>query len=207
VTDNTLFHSKGMPWSWVKIQKQNADWRKVMEKLISKIVTMKRRYIVHLLVVVTCALLLGGCEYHATANSWQPGGMDGVHRQATISATELRKILISHFGLTRIILTDEIYTLPNNGKVSDVANSQFVYCNEHLGDLARPKGWDCDDFAVAAMVPMRNYAFGTMFAHIKGGKSHALNVFVNQEHEVVLWEPQTCQYSRDQFDRPSIMIF
>ena len=122
-----------------------------------------------------------------------------------ISAQELHEILTAHFGRVVISLTDSEYTLPDNGKVVQLSDSP--YCDPLSGHAARPAGWDCDDFAIAAMVPLRRYAFGTMFVTTANGSRHVLNVFVNHEREVKYWEPQNCQYYSGQFYRPELIFF
>ncbi|MEN8199379.1 MAG: hypothetical protein ABFR63_04830 [Thermodesulfobacteriota bacterium] len=158
--------------------------------------------------IVPLTLVLSGCGNHATVDRWQARASGNLHTQKRISAKALRSILVDHFGVTMIILTDETYVLPDNGKVSDIQSQQFTYCNAQNSAMYRPKGWDCDDYAAAAVVPMRNYAFGTMFVKTTKGTKHALNVFVNHKHEVMYWEPQTCQYYHEQFyTPPAILIF
>ena len=50
--------------------------------------------------------------------------------------------------------------------------------------------WDgtTNDYAIAAMVPLRNYAFGAMFVTLSDGKKRVVNVFVNDKEEVVFWD-------------------
>ena len=177
-----------------------------MRKVIGITTDMKKRGTISWLVIVPCILLLSGCGQHAIVDRWQSKLTGDIDKQEKISARDLRKILIDHFGVTQVILTDDVYTLPDNGKVSDIQSKQFAYCNAQASKLFRPIDWDCDDYASAAVVPMRNYAFGTMFVTTTRGTKHALNVFVNRRREVMYWEPQTCQYSYDEFYSPPAMI-
>lgn len=132
--------------------------------------------------------------------------VDGnIDRKEVITSAELHKILTDHFGQVRIKLSDTSYFLPDNGKVAQLTD--FVYCSPHEGFGDRPANWDCDDYAIAAMVPLRNYAFGAMYVTTTNGKPHVLNVFVNLKKEVVYWEPQNCQYADVQFYRPELIIF
>ena len=177
-----------------------------MKNVIGRIANIEKRRVISWLVIVPCILLLSGCGPHAIIDRWQSKLTGDIDKQGIISAQDLRKIFIDHFGITTVVLTDETYILPDNGKVSDIQSSQFVYCNAQASDLFRPMGWDCDDYAAAAVVPMRNYAFGTMFVRTTRGTKHALNVFVNRKHEVWYWEPQTCQYYYGRFYAPPDMI-
>jgi hypothetical protein len=177
-----------------------------MENVIGKIANIEKRHTISWLVMAQCMLLLSGCGHYAIIDRWQSKLTGDINKQQKISAQDLRKILINHFGITRVVLTDETYVLPDNGKVSDIQSDQFAYCNGYAHALLRPIGWDCDDYAAAAVVPMRNYAFGTMFVTTTRGTKHALNVFVNRKHEVLYWEPQRCQYYYDQFYAPPDMI-
>ena len=178
-----------------------------MKNVIDRIANIEKRRVISWLVIVPCILLLSGCGPHATIDRWQSKMTGDIDKQGEITAQDLRKILIDHFGMTRIVLTDETYVLPDNGKVSDIQSDQFAYCNAQASDRSRPMGWDCDDYAAAAVVPMRNYAFGTMFVTTTRGTKHAMNLFVNHRHEVKYWEPQTCQYSYAKFHKPGLIVF
>ena len=178
-----------------------------MKNVIGKIANIEKRRMISWLVIVPCILLLSGCGPHATIDRWQSKLTADIDKQGEISAQDLRKLLIDHFGMTRIVLTDETYVLPDNGKVSDIQTDQFAYCNAQASDRSRPMGWDCDDYAAAAVVPMRNYAFGTMYVTTTSGTKHAMNLFVNHRREVKYWEPQTCQYSYAKFHKPGLIVF
>jgi len=128
-----------------------------------------------------------------------------IDKQEMISAEELKQVLVNHFGKVNIQFSASQYILPDNGKV--VQAEDFAYCNPDTGDLARPRNWDCDDYAAAAMVPMRTYAFGTMYVTTVGGGRHALNVFVNRKREVKYWEPQECDYYYGRFYKPKLIVF
>lgn len=128
-----------------------------------------------------------------------------IEKQEKISAHELQEILVSHFGRVIISVTDDEYVLPDNGKVAQLSRSVFL--DPVGGNSGRHSGWDCDDYAIAALLPLRSYAFGVMFVTTASGVRHALNVFVNYKKEVIYWEPQTRQYYQGQFHRPELIIF
>ncbi len=178
-----------------------------MKNTIDRTVNSEKKRMTSWLLIAPCLLLLSGCGCHATVDRWQSKMTGDIDKQGKISAQELRKILIDHFGMTRIVLTDKVYILPDNGKVSDIQSEEFVYCNAQASDLSRPMDWDCDDYAAASVVPMRNYSFGTMYVTTEGGTKHAMNLFVNHRHEVKYWEPQTCQYSYAKFHKPGLIVF
>ena len=104
-----------------------------------------------------------GCCPYAVVDEWQSKLTGNIDKQGKITAQELRRVLIDYFGLTTIVLTDEKYVLPDNGRVSDIQGKQFAYRNPEASVIFSPMEWDCDDYAAAAVVPMRNCAFGTMF--------------------------------------------
>ncbi len=167
----------------------------------------EKRKVLFWLVIIPFILLLSGCGPYAVVDEWQSKLTGDIDKQGKISAQDLRRVLTDHFGLTTIVLTDEKYVLPDNGRVSDIQGKQFAYCNPEASVVFSPMGWDCDDYAAAAVVPMRNYAFGTMFVTTSRGTGHALNVFVNHRKEVVYWEPQTCDYYYGRFHKPALIIF
>ena len=173
-----------------------------MRNVIGKMAVIEKRIIVSWLLVVSCILLLSSCGPHAVVDRWQSKLNGDIDKQETVTAHELRKILIDHFGTTSIVFTGDEYILPDNGKVSDIQSDKFGFCNAQASKVLRPKDWDCEDFATAAKVPMNKYAFGTMYVTTTSGRKHVLNVFVNRKHEVWYWEPQTCRYYYDRFYAP-----
>jgi hypothetical protein len=146
--------------------------------------------------VMVQLFLSAACSYHKTdvdmfvsiTNENRDGGNE-------ISALELHKILTAYFGNVFIKLSDAKYALPANSKVS--AMSRFT---------AR-QDWDCDDYAIAAMVPMRNYAFGVMYITTAKGERHVANVFVNQNREIMFWEPQKNEFYHGKFHKPELIVF
>lgn len=126
-----------------------------------------------------------------------------IEKQDIISAYELHKILTDHFGMVNIKLSDAQYTLPDNGKLSQLSSL------EHSSNLNRTgkTDWGSDDYAVAAMVPMRNYAFGTMYVASAGGNKQVMNVLVNNHREVVYWDAQAGGSYQGRFDSPEFILF
>lgn len=150
--------------------------------------------------------LLTSCATHEAEFDMMRSMANGdINREKIISATELQQILYDHFGRVQIRFSDTEYTLPDNGKVAQLGGTG--HCEPGHDNVIRPKDWDCDDYAIAALVPLRNYAFGAMFVTTENGRRHALNVFVNYKKEVVYWEPQTCQYFHGRFYKPDLILF
>lgn len=146
-------------------------------------------------IIFLCWTLAGCAGMNADLDmvkSMSAGTMD---RQEEITALELHRLLTDHFGRVFIKLSDTRYILPDNGKVATLSRVR------HNAD------WDCDDYAIAAMVPLRNYAFGVMYITTSNGYRHVVNVFVNRYREIVYWEAQTCQYYRGQFHKPELILF
>lgn len=153
-----------------------------------------------------CSLLLISCGgTNANMDMLMSMANGNIQKEQVISSEELHKILTEHFGPVRIKLSDSQYSLPDNGKVAQLED--FIHCSPYASQADKPANWDCDDYAIAAMVPLRNYAFGAMYVTTTEGKHHVMNVFVNYKKEVVYWEPQTCQYSDEQFYAPELIIF
>lgn len=138
----------------------------------------------------------------STLSTSAPGAQKALAKNM-ISAYELHKILTDHFGYVSIKLSDVHYALLDNSKIAQLERSG------HCGSMNAKEidGWGCDDYAIAAMVPMRNYAFGTVFGSGAGGAKQVVNVLVNVNKEVVYWEPQACRYYHGQFDKPDFILF
>ena len=155
---------------------------------------------------VLLVLLLAACGAHDAEYDMMRSIASGdIDRERIISAEELRQILYNHFGRVQIRFGDSLYILPENGKVAQLGGAG--HCEPGFDNVIRPDGWDCDDYAIAALVPLRNYAFGAMFVTTASGQRHALNVFVNYNREVVYWEPQTCRYYQGRFYKPELILF
>ena len=145
---------------------------------------------------VMTMLFLSACSYHKTdvdmfvsiTNESRDAGNE-------ISALELHKILTAYFGNVFIKLSDAKYALPSNSNVTAMSSFNVR------------QGWDCDDYAIAAMVPMRNYAFGVMYITTAKGDRHVANVFVNQNREIMFWEPQKNEFYRGKFHKPELIVF
>lgn len=155
--------------------------------------------------LLTLILLTGCCGTNAQMDMMTAKANGNIEKSYKISAEELNKILNNHFGTVNVRFTDFEYSLPDNGKVAELSNSGS--CNSGPDNLARTSDWDCDDFAIAAMVPLRNYAFGTMYVKTASGGRHAMNVFVNRNREVIYWEPQSCDYYHGKFHKPDLIFF
>lgn len=146
--------------------------------------------------VMTSLLLLSGCAgRNADFDMVRSMSNGTIDHQEKITSLELFRLLTEHFGKVFIKLSDTHYTLPDNGKVAQ------------LSKIQHNKDWDCDDYAIAAMVPLRNYAFGTMYVTTAAGSKHVMNVFVNRNREIVYWEAQTNQYYAGQFHKPELILF
>ncbi|MHB1349440.1 MAG: hypothetical protein C4563_00550 [Desulfobulbus sp.] len=146
--------------------------------------------------IMTQLVLTAACSYHRTdVDMFVSVSTENRGRGTEISAHELHKILTGYFGNVFIKLSDAKYALADNDKVA--AMSRF-----HV----RPD-WDCDDYAIAAMVPMRNYAFGVMYITTARGERHVANVFVNENREVVFWEAQKNEFYRGKFHKPELIVF
>ncbi len=158
-----------------------------------------------LIVLLILSLLCSCVGADANDDMMRSIASGDINREDHISARELKQILIAHFGDVKIMFSDPQYVLPDNGKVVQLSN--LVHCGTNQGTTLKTTDWDCDDYAIAALVPLRNYAFGAMFVTTSNGIRHALNVFVNHKREVVYWEPQTCQYYRGQFYKPELILF
>jgi len=140
--------------------------------------------------------LSAACSYHKTdVDMFVSISHESRNAGNEISAHDLHKILTGYFGNVLIKLSDAKYTLANNAKVAA------------LGQFQVRRGWDCDDYAIAAMVPMRNYAFGMMYITTEGGDRHVANVFINQNREIMFWEPQKNEYYHGKFHKPELIVF
>lgn len=149
-------------------------------------------------------ILLTGCAGTTARMDMLMSRANGtINQSEKISAEELYSIICNHFGKVNVKLIDDEYTLPDNGKVSELSENAAVQNN----DDPTVSNWDCDDYAIAAMVPLRNYAFGAMYVKTASGRRHAMNVFVNRNREVVYWEPQARDYYRGRFHKPDLIIF
>lgn len=127
-----------------------------------------------------------------------------INTQPEISAYDLHKILTSRFGHVRIKLSDTVYTLPDNDKVVQLLQPAYdpsYVCNQ-VGEF----NWGRTDFAIASMVLLRNYAFGTMFVTASDGDQYVINVFVNNRKEIVLWDPQKSEHYQGQVDVPELIL-
>lgn len=146
--------------------------------------------------VISSLLLLSSCAgKNADFDMVRSMSNGTIDHHEEITALELYRLLTDHFGKVFIKLSDTMYTLPDNGKVA------------RLSQIQHNRDWDCDDYAIAAMVPLRNYAFGAMYVTTAGGNKHVLNVFVNHNKEIVYWEAQTNQYYAGQFRKPELILF
>ena len=123
---------------------------------------------------------------------------------AVISAYELHKILTDHFGFISIKLSDAQYALPDTGTLDQLKNS--ACCGEAEASGTRTS-WGEDDYAIAAMVPMRNYAFGTVYVDSPAGNKRVMNVFVNSSKQIVYWEAKTCKYYEGNLDKAEFILF
>ncbi len=147
-------------------------------------------------VIMISLLLLAGCGGVNTLQRGQLSSPDRVvAHQDEITALELYRLLTEYFGDVVIKLSDSKYMLADNRQVAQLCKIR------HNPD------WDCDDYAIAALVPLRNYAFGAMFVITADGYRHALNIFVNRNREIFFWEPQTNQYYAGQFRKPELILF
>lgn len=125
-------------------------------------------------------------------------------KENIISAYELHKILTDHFGFVGIKLSDAHYTLTDNERLTQLKSSD--YSQQVNG--AKRNDWGSDDYAIAAMVPMRNYAFGTMYAASAAGHNKlVVNVLVNNRREVVYWDAQAGEYYQGEFGNPEFILF
>lgn len=157
----------------------------------------------YLLFTIT-ALLTTSCT-GVVINKTENIPQDNQSITCEISAYELHKILTAHFGYVRIKMSDSQYILPDNNQVIQLsAPSRYELYG--AAKSIREK-WDCDDYAIAAMAPMRNYAFGVMYITTTNNARHVINVFVNNKKEIIYWEPQTCRYYNGQFYKPELILF
>ena len=126
-----------------------------------------------------------------------------IEKHEIISAYELHKILTDHFGFINIKLSDVQYALTDNSKLDQLSASDYCKLNGGVGK----ENWGGDDYAIAGMVPMRNYAFGTMYNSSVDGNKKVMNVLVNNEKKVVYWEPKACQMYAGNFENPEFILF
>ena len=146
--------------------------------------------------VMTQLFLSAACSYHKTdVDMFVSISHESRDAGNEISAYELHKILTAYFGNVFIKLSDAKYALPSNSNVT--AMSRFHSRQD----------WDCDDYAIAAMVPMRNYAFGVMYITTARGERHVANVFVNQNREIMFWEAQKNEMYHGKFHKPELIVF
>jgi len=183
----------------------------IMKKSNCKTSYSRKNRMLSLIVAALSFLFLNsGCATSSSVDRWKSELAEEIGQQRTISGKDLQKILMFNFGLRKVFLTDQIYILPDNDKVSELQQKQFPHCTRSISTskaIHSHSGWDHDDYAAAAVVPMRNYAFGTMYIENTNGTMHAINVFVNSKHEVWYWEAQTCQYSSERLHSPKMVIF
>ncbi|GAB4346987.1 MAG: hypothetical protein Kow0089_24520 [Desulfobulbaceae bacterium] len=158
-----------------------------------------------LAIILASLLFLSGCvETSARVDLVMARANGTIEKYEKITGDELVAILTRHFGPVEIKAVDREYKLPDNGKVAELSGRLSTMMT---GLDAAKKQWDCDDYAIAAMVPLRNYAFGTMYVKTESGRRHALNVFINRNKEIVYWEPQTNDYYKGRFYKPDLIIF
>ena len=146
--------------------------------------------------VILLLLLTTSCSYTST-NLALHGPAAGVQNRVArnISAHELHRLLTDHFGTIFIKLSDAKYALPDN---------------EQVAKLSRVQGkeeWDPSDYAIAAMVPLRNYAFGAMYTSADNGRREVLNIFVNSKREIVYWQAQNGASYRGIINKPELIVF
>jgi len=125
--------------------------------------------------------------------------------QKMISAQELHRVLFNQFGNVNFQLSDSRYILPDQQKLAQLENSDFA--PQHGDVMSGTRQWDCNDYATAAMVPMRNYAFGTMYVTSADGSRHVRNVYINQNHKVEFWEPPQCQPDNSVMSETKLIVF
>lgn len=121
-----------------------------------------------------------------------------------ISAYELHKILTDHFGFVSIKLSDAQYALPDTGMFEQLKNSKSTRPQNGDGTI---QDWGDDDYAFAAMVPMRNYAFGTIFFETPQDGKRIMNVFVDSNKKIVYWDAKACKYCEARLDKAEFILF
>ena len=149
------------------------------------------------LAVLLFLILTSSCSQQAGLSAAVPRPEPGseVRDSRTISAHELHRLLSDRFGRVFIKLSDAAYTLPDKQQVAQ------------LSRMGEKEGWDSADYAIAAMVPLRNYAFGAMYTNGGQGSRRVINVFVTRSREIVFWEARNCTSYHGRLEKPELIVF
>lgn len=98
-----------------------------------------------------------------------------------INAEELRELLPRY-----AVVEDGTYQLTPRGMMPT-----DVWCNPYVSDIVHPKDWNCQDYSRAAAEQMEGYVFGLAW-----NDDHMVNVFVDTDFNILLYDYQVCQFVR-----------
>jgi hypothetical protein len=106
-----------------------------------------------------------------------------------ITGIDIQRLLVTEFPKANIFMSDSIYKTTNIDELmrfikSDPTN-EYRYISEYH---------DCDDFSFQLMGSIHSVEWGALPFGIvwlsKPGGNHAMNIFIDNEHNVFLIEPQ-----------------
>jgi hypothetical protein len=127
-------------------------------------------------------------------NCSKPKGLPPPADLEDISAAEIQDILKQRFNTTLILLSDSIYSTTNilelKRFLTSDDTSEYRYVSEY---------YDCDDFSYRLMGQVHNVEwgalpFGIVWLTKEDKVNHALNIFIDNDHEIWLIEPQNDVY-------------
>ena len=120
---------------------------------------------------------------------FKPKGLPPPKHLEDITATEITDILKQSFPKANIFLSDSTYRTTTIDELirflKDDKTNEYRYVSEYM---------DCDNFSYHLMGSIHNVEWGALpFGIIwlnKPNGNHAMNIFIDNEHEVLLIEPQ-----------------
>jgi len=127
--------------------------------------------------------------------------IQGAPEDIWISSEKLEEIL-PEFA----VVEPGVYKLVPRGIIAKAHDAPW--CAPKSASILYPKHWDCNDYAKQVVEVMRgeNYAVG--YAYTRPGTKykpgHVVVIAIDQEETVILYEPETCQFTRMEIARITI---
>jgi hypothetical protein len=119
----------------------------------------------------------------------RPKGLPPPENLVDISATDISRLLLDQFKRAYIFMSDSTYKTTSIDELmrfikSDPTN-EYRYISEYH---------DCDDFSFQLMGSIHSVEWGALPFGItwlnKPSGNHAMNIFIDKDHEIYLIEPQ-----------------
>lgn len=106
-----------------------------------------------------------------------------------LTINEVYTILLSEFPEATLYLSDNKYKTVSKEQLKAYLHTNQVSENKYVSEY-----YDCDDFSFALMGELSNpewgaLPFGILWTKVPGG-AHAVNCFIDSDHEVWIIEPQ-----------------